>query len=126
MGSHDRPHRSVDISFSGAPTRDGDAHVPAALPGRPSHPALAGPLYGSDNPVGGRVIISEAHQDLVEDHVVTDLNGFDGSKLVGEPPGQQAAALNELGDPPTTEFSHGGPGRQTPGPPGGLRHIVTR
>ena len=78
------------------------------MPSGGAHPALSRALHLLNDPVGS-VVVAEADKDLIEHDVVDDHYTVDRCKLLGEAPGQGAAALDELGYPPTAELAQGGP-----------------
>ena len=44
------------------------------------------------------LIVPEAHENLVQHDVVDDFEPIDLVELLGEPAGQRAAAIHEIGD----------------------------
>jgi len=86
------------------------------MPGRGAHPALARALHSLDGPFCRRVVITESHQDLVQDDVVDDPDAVDGGKLGSEATGQGTAAVDELGDAAAAQLAQRGPRREPPCP----------
>ena len=73
-----------------------------------------------------RVVVAEAHEDLVEDDVVEHLDAVLRAEDLGEAPRARAAALDHLGDALAPERAQRRPDRERAGAARGLRRPVHR
>jgi hypothetical protein len=69
----------------------------AARATRWAHPARALGLDGGHHGISRRVVVAEAHEDLVEDDAVEDLDAVLRAEDLGEAPRARAAALDQVG-----------------------------
>src|SRR5919106_2438009 len=87
----DRVDRAVDVGLGRGPVADADPHRRLAVPRGTAHPGIAAGLDALDDPSGVRVVVSEAYEHLVEDHVVEDTSLRDRCDPVRAPRRQPAA-----------------------------------
>src|SRR6201747_1077869 len=119
----DRLRRQIHILFGRRPVRDRDPHRRLAVPGGAAEPAGAVLLDAGDD-FTGPLIRGETDQDLVQHHVVEDLDAGLSSQPVGEAPRQGAAAVDEVGGALAAQRAEGGPDREAAGAAGEFGDVV--
>ena len=121
-----RAGQAVDVRLGGGPVRHRHASGGAAVPDRPAEPCLAPALDLLDHRARGRVVVVEAQEHLVEDHVVEHLRAVERLHRLAQAPRVVAAALDQLGEPLAAERAQRRVDRHGASAAGHLGHVVER
>ena len=99
----------IDIALGGRPVADGDPQRGHAVPRRAAGPARAVLLHAGNHLPRARVRIGafDAHEHLIEHHVVQQAQRSVTRQALGHPDRETAGPLDEIGEPVTAERRHG-------------------
>lgn len=115
---------AVGVGVRGVPSRHADAHRDLLVPGGGPAPAGAVGLDGGDQAVGG-LIAAGADQDLVEDHVVEDVQAGLAQR-VADPAGLPACGGDQVCYASAAKAAQHRPHLDLAGTLRGLRRVMHR